>query len=150
MRSYNSIICVFTGIPGRFDTNGFIMGTGSFSLTFYSKLDGITPQQLKNSLQVRSYKSLAVWSKKTKKNFNWWIFKGKRWQTFFCMLNFLPSLKLLYIFSSFEKSWDKNKFHTMTKRIKVKLNFLSQILIKSKRLRRYQIYNWLCKYNVKI
>ena len=60
MRSYNSIICVFIGIPGRFDTNGFIMGTGSFSLTFYSKLDGITPQQLKNSLQVRSYKSLAV------------------------------------------------------------------------------------------
>ena len=64
MRSYNSIICVFIGIPGRFDTNGFIMGTGSFSLTFYSKLDGITPQQLKNSLQVRSYKGWAVWSKK--------------------------------------------------------------------------------------
>ena len=110
MRSYNSIICVFTGIPGRFDTNGFIMGTGSFSLTFYSKLDGITPQQLKNSLQVRSYKSLAVWSKKTKKNFNWWIFKEKRWQTFFCMLNFLPSLKLLYIF-----------FHLL-KKVEIRIN----------------------------
>ena len=50
----------FIGIPGRFDMNGFTMSSRAVSLTFYSKLDDVTPEQLQNSLQVRSYKTSAV------------------------------------------------------------------------------------------
>ena len=39
--------------------NGFTMSSRTLSLTFYSKLDDVTPEQLKNSLQVRSYKNLG-------------------------------------------------------------------------------------------
>ena len=50
----------FLGIPGRFDRNGFTMNSKSISLTFYSKQDDVTPEQLRDSLQVRSYKISAV------------------------------------------------------------------------------------------
>ena len=50
----------FTGLPGRFDRNGFTMSSKSTSLTFYSKLDDVSPEQLRDSLQVRSYKTSAV------------------------------------------------------------------------------------------
>ena len=50
----------FIGIPGRFDRNGFTMSSKSTSLTFYSKLDDVSLEQLRDSLQVRSYKTSAV------------------------------------------------------------------------------------------
>ena len=66
------------------------MSSKSTSLTFYSKLDDVSPEQLRDSLQVRSYKTSAVESKT--KNAKSFIdgFQGRK-MTNFLFGSFLPS-----------------------------------------------------------